>query len=280
MNRKTCNYLYIFFFLIVARISAAPILGLVNPGYLTIGLVDLQSNYVTFTTANGITTASGFDVDIYCYIAQQLGLKTKFLGYEQVSGVGDSRYQNAATALDAGGIIDCFGGADYSLLNFKNIGNESALILVLDYTDYYYGVVTTVFPTIPSYFGIAFLHHTKATLTNLRCELLQLVEQAVDKAVSSGYWTCALRRNNAVEDYTTGSNYFDLTGNNRSPEALLSSTLGLIPIASSQADQSLTGFGCTRCILPELPKRSCLVEYLGIQPPKNCNKTVALQYSN
>ena len=284
MNRKISQYLCIFFFLIITRISAVPIPGLVNPGYLTVGLVNLESNYVTFTTKNGVTTASGFDVDMYCYIAQQLGLKIKFLGYQQTSAPTpieqNPLYGNAANALNAGGIIDCFGGSDYSLLNFVNNAPSNALLqLVLDYTGYYYGVVTTVYPTIPSYFGIAFLKFENATLKNLRCELLQLVEQAVDKAVRTGFWTCALRRNNAIKDNPPETTYIDLTGNCRSPEALLSSTLGLIPVASSQAEQAGTEFGCTRCILPELPKRSCLVEYLALQAPKNCNKTVALQYT-
>ena len=121
-----------------------------------------------------------------------------------------------------------------------------------------------------------FLALENALTQPLRCELLELVQLAVDRAVSSGYWTCALRRNNADGDYETGNEYIDLTGNNRSPEALLSATLGLIPIASSQNQQSGSNFGCQQCIFPQLPKRSCLVDYLAARGPKNCTKTVTM----
>ena len=275
MNKYISNFLLLLLCVCTQITKTAPIPTLVTQGYLTVGLVDLESNYVNYTYGDTVT-ASGFDVDIYCYIAQQLGLKVKFLGYQ--NGGAGTEYVNAAIALD-NLEIDCFGGADFSLVNFINNAPSGDLLqLVLDYGDYY-GIVTSVYPTIPSYFGIAFLAVANATLANLRCELLELVQLAVDRAVSSGYWTCALRTNNADGDYETGNEYIDLTGNNRSPEALLSATLGLIPVASSQANQYDTDFGCKSCIFPQLPKRSCLVDYLAARGPKNCTKTVTLQYT-
>ena len=277
MNKHIGRYLLIFLFLCIPVAYAAPIPGLVNPGYLTVGLVNLESNYVNFKTGtDGVITAQGFDVDMYCYIAQQLGLKIKFLGYAPSTGTFQAAnpYGHAGVALDALQ-IDCFGGADFFLANVSYPEAPLGLTPVIDYSDYY-GIVTSVYPTVPTYLGIAFLNIQQATLTNLRCELLQLVQQAVDNAVRTGYWTCALRNNNADGEYVTGNNYIDLTGNNRSPEALLSSTLGLIPIASSQGIMA-EGFGCTKCvILPVLPKRSCLVNFLATQASKNCNKIVTM----
>jgi hypothetical protein len=277
MNKYIRSYLFLLLFVCVQITKTAPIPTLVTPGYLTVGLVDLQSNYVNFTESNGVITAGGFDVDIYCYIAQQLGLKIKFLGYEASSASASiDPYGNAAAALDALE-IDCFGGADFFLANVHYPVELGNLLPVLLYSDYY-GIVTSVYPTIPSYSGIAFLAVENALTQPLRCELLELVQRAVDRAVSSGYWTCALRKNNADGEYVAPDTYVDLTGNNRSPEALLSATLGLIPVASSQGITN-PDFGCKECIFPQLPKRSCLVDYIAARGPKNCNKTVTLQYS-
>ena len=269
MNILRIIYAITLSFIVTATQLAAPIPGLVNPGYLTVGLVNTNDNYVNFTTTNGVTTAEGFDVDIYCYIAQQLGLKIKFLGYAPAgdgSTVPVGPYLYAGIALNAGK-IDCFGGADFFLANW-----DKGVKGVLLYGDYY-GIVTSVYPTVSTYSGIAFLDVSLATANNLRCELLNLVEQAVDRAVATGFWNCALRRNN---DNVPGA--IDLTGNNRSFEPLISSTLGLIPVASSQAAQFGSGdIGCTACPVPSLPSRSCLVDFLFLQKNITCNRLVTMQ---
>ncbi len=245
--------------------------ALVKDGYLTIGLDNsVNDNYSALTTTNAVTTAKGFDISMYCYIATTLGLRPKFVAYDNAGTL--------ATAL-TDGKIDCYGGAN--LLIATQASNNSAVGSndPGSIANLFYGVTTNIAMntlystnitsdnnvTLNTYaYGIVFAANTVVS-PNLPCALMQQVELAVNLAVSSGAYACFASRNNANVDGADA-----LVGDLTVPTPFFSTIYGTIP--ASTISGTVTTY-CNSCTRTQLPVTSCLVNYLLIGK-NECNTVV------
>jgi hypothetical protein len=221
------------------------VVSTVTPGYLTIGLINQQNNYVNFT--NDDSKAEGFDIQMYCFIARHVGLRPKFVNYTNSSSTTD--YSLAIAAL-ADGNIDCFGGGN---TNLGNVSNDNA-------ANPFWGVVTNT-----EDYGIAFLDQDDTDAADLNCDLMKLVELAVNLAVSNGAYACYVANNN--NNVAASVTSLLLVDDTDTPSPFYSTVHGYIP-----APIFGSTFGCSNCPT-SLPRTSCLVDYLLLNN-KGCDVTV------
>ena len=232
--------------------------AVVKDGYLTIGLNNdtANNNYVSFstsTTTPAITTAKGFDISMYCFIARHIGLSPRFVALTD---------ESALIAALAAGEIDCYGGASFSLATEDDgvvTVDKYGVATDLVYNTYGNSAGTKVLSVVPNGIVFAAIDTVQA---DLPCSLMKQVELAVNLSVSSGAYACYAAKNNAnIEDAAV------LVGQLIVPTPFFSSVYGTIP-APVFATPTL---GCTECTA-SLVRTSCLVDYLLLT--KGCSAVV------
>lgn len=234
--------------LALTTIVAQAVVPTIKSGVLTIGLDGTQAgDWLSFTEEpNGTVTASGLDIQYYCYIARRIGLRPVFIQY------ADSAAAEAALAANE---VDVIGGWDFQLSGGGDITFYGVAQYV--YTEVTGGEGTF---TTDQAWGLG-LMATDGDLANFPCELAFAIQAAVDAAIASGMVACYLSRNNGAGDL------IGLDASSLPPYPFYSVVNGFIPSSTDEVP------ACVACPPVTLPVESCLVTYLQ-SLPTNCSSVV------